>query len=327
VAQRRDASDVTRRTVVAQVSGDGSRPCGMGGLDGADCPPTLQLRRLSRTHVASVGSQSGEGAVIPRSRTGVLSIVLGLVVQLVSAGSISAIHGIPPVNLTVSGPTGTVVCGQTYTFTAMAADNFGTPFGATAVTWSEVNAPDGTSDTISPVDTVTDVNGVATTQITFNGPSGTRSVRAFAPTLTAFAQVLVSVADCEPPPTVHVGSCQAGLGLPPTTFASGLTPVQRRGGYISFRLSFGAEYAGRRITVTEAFRSPPDTTINGRRVLPGEISWSAFSGATTRIADGHGDVIYTFRSSTKQWISVRGSYPGSDAIGPAAASGCQGRWR
>ena len=218
-------------------------------------------------------------------------IFVVLLVALALPASTSAYVGQTATNVTITGPTGTISCGPGNTFQATVFDSAGKRVTQHPVTWTIVSAPLTATDTISPPSTLTNASGVASTTITFGGPGGPRTIRATSD--NAFAQIVVDPANCAAPPPVrlNVGTCASTLDLPPAGPYTSATKVQQLGRYITFRLSFGPQYAGKFVVVTRATRGVPFT------------GWGSWFGATGRIADSNGDVYYWFRSYTPAWIS------------------------
>lgn len=242
------------------------------------------------------------------------AILIALVIALALPAAVSAYAGQIPANITITGPTGTITCGPLHEFQATVFDSTGKRLPQETVTWQIVSAPLGANDTITPTST-TDANGVARASAAFGGAAGQRTIRATSG--NAFAQIVVDPQGCGTPPPipVSVGSCASALGNTRIGPFSQDTKVQRLGGYITFRLSFGPEFAGKTVLVTRAVRGVP---FRG---------WGSFFGGTLRIADGNGDVYYSFRSRTPAWISVRGFIAPSGGDGAAISRACQGRWR
>ena len=248
-----------------------------------------------------------------------LALIFAFALATLVAPSALAYTGQVASNVTVTGPLGTITCGgQGFAFAATVVDQNGNKIAGQTVTWSEVAKPLTATDTIAPPSGPTDASGVAHTTITFGPPDGSRTFRAQAG--DAFGQIVVNVTGCQggPPPVhVNVGTCQSALGLDPADGYSDGTKLQVVGRYITFRLSFGPQYAGKLIVITHSFRALP----------PAPPSWGSFFGATGRMADANGDVLYHFRSGVPAWISVRGFYGGSTGLDPAITTACQGRWR
>lgn len=246
-----------------------------------------------------------------------LAALLSLVLIGLTAPATLAYQGEVAANVTVTAPQGTITCGQGYDVSATVFDANGKKIEGQTVNWSEVIGPLGAGDTFAPPTGLSDANGVAHTMVTFNGPNGGRTVRAAAD--AAHGDAVITVVNCSgnPPPKVNVGDCQSAMGLDPASGFSDGTKVATMGQYLTFKLSFGAQYAGKLIIVTHAVRNLP----------PASPSWGSFFGATGRIADANGDVIYHFRSRVPAWISVRGFYAGDASVNPAITTACQGRWR
>lgn len=242
------------------------------------------------------------------------AVLTALIVALALPAAVSAYAGQIPANVTVTGPLGTIQCGQLYEFQATVFEGNGNRVTQEQVTWSIVAAPLGATDTIMPSST-TDNNGVAKASAQFGGAAGPRTIRATAG--NAFGQIVVDPAGCGTPPpvAVAVGTCTSALGFTMSGPFSPSTKIQDLGGYISFRLSFGPEFAGKSVLVTRALRGIP---FRG---------WGSFFGGTLRTADANGDVYYMFRSRTAAWISVRGYIAPTEGDGAAISRACQGRWR
>jgi hypothetical protein len=244
-----------------------------------------------------------------------VAVLAALMVVAAVPAATSAYVGQVASNVTVTGPTGTIQCGQANQFQATVFESNGTRVGQHPVTWSIVSGPVGANDTVNPSSTTTNNNGVASTSVTFGGPAGPRTLRATSD--NAFGQIVVDPQGCATPLPVQVtiGTCTSALGITRTGPFDTDTEIQQVGGYITFRLSFGPEFAGKPVIVTRATRGVP---FRG---------WGSFFGATIRIADANGDVYYSFRSRTPAWISVRGFILPSDGDGAAISRACQGRFR
>ena len=252
---------------------------------------------------------------MPKASTLRLSLILGLILTAVSVPATSGYAGEIAHSVTVSGPTGSLMCQQTYELQATVVDNLGKKISEQPVVWTIFSFPVGATDTLSPPTSNTDVNGVARTSITFGAVSGTRFVRATAD--SAFGQIVLNVINCAVTTLLNRGVCSSALGLRPPTGYSLATKIQSLGRYITFKLSFGPLYAGKLVVVTHATRALPPALPN----------WSVFFGATARIANQNGDVFYWVRSYVAAWWSVRGSVAASAGVPAAVTNSCQGRWR
>ena len=252
---------------------------------------------------------------MPKASTLRLSLILGLILTALSVPAASGYAGEIANSVTVTGPSGSLACQQTYELQATVVDNLGKKIAEQPVFWTLVSFPVGATDTLSPVSSNTDANGVARTNITFGGVAGSRTVRATAD--AAFGQVVLNVINCQVTTLPNKGECSSALGLRPPTGYSHATKVQSLGRYITFRLSFGPMYAGKLVIVTHATRALPPALPN----------WTAFFGATGRIANQNGDVFYWVRSYSAAWWSVHGSVAGTTALPASATNYCQGRWR
>src|SRR5437762_3414142 len=115
-----------------------------------------------------------------------IALLLALLAGIL-APSVSAYQGQVAANVTVTGPAGTVTCGQGYDIAATVFDTNGAKIAGQTVTWSEIAKPLTAIDTIAPASSVTDVNGIAHTTVTFGPPDGSRTIRATAD--SAFGQV------------------------------------------------------------------------------------------------------------------------------------------
>ena len=242
------------------------------------------------------------------------AVLLALIVALVLPSAASGYAGQTATMVTITGPTGTVQCGVSYEYQATVFDAAGNRVPGHQVLWTIVSAPVGANDLVT-YSTTTDANGIARTRAFFAGSAGPRTLRATSD--NAFAQIVVEPQGCRSavlPIPVSVGSCASALGITTSGPFDQATEVQRAGGYITFRLSFGPEFANKPVIITRASRGVPFT------------GWGSFFGATIRIADANGDAYYWFRSRTPAWISVRGLIIPSDGDGAAISRACQGRF-
>ncbi len=83
---------------------------------------------------------------------------------------------------------------EPFTLIATVVDAAGAPVVGQSVAWAFVTSPSA-SDVISPTPTITDLNGKATTTVTFGSASGTREIRATAGSVSASA--VIDPAKCE----------------------------------------------------------------------------------------------------------------------------------
>ena len=110
------------------------------------------------------------------------------------------------------------------------------------------------------------------------------------------------------PPALLFEEAGVKPGLPTQSADYGvITPAVARGEYISWRVVVGPAGAGLPIDVEVA------TRLNG--------TWTGWSDLTTRVADGEGVVVFSWRQLTPAWISVRFAHGG------VVSRALQGRWR
>ena len=116
---------------------------------------------------------------------------IGLAFVLVTTSVFGYILPVPK-TITVTPPTGTFNCNQSYTVRAQVLDQDGKPIKHLAVTWSFASSP-STHDTIHPSSSKTNKNGVAKTSIKFACTLGDRVIKATTDGISGFAMVHVKL--------------------------------------------------------------------------------------------------------------------------------------
>ena len=121
-----------------------------------------------------------------KSRTRLLSLILGLMLAIGLSATALGYAGQVVAVLTISGPSGAVVCGSPLTLQATVLDLNGDPIEGQRVHWGLRSTPSH-RDTIRPRSSITDENGVATTTVTLACVVGSRTITARADKVRASA--------------------------------------------------------------------------------------------------------------------------------------------
>ena len=154
-----------------------------------------------------------------RSRSRMVGVLAGLLLALAMAGAASAYWRQTPATVTISGPRGTIECGDRVTFTATVRDATGTPIARSGpVRWSFQTSPSN-KDQIAPKQSNTKADGVATTRIKFACVPGTRVLRATADNVSGSITITVSTDDDRVQGEVRGSSRSAPIELPRTSTA------------------------------------------------------------------------------------------------------------
>ena len=124
----------------------------------------------------------------------------------ISAQAVAGYNGQVPTQVTASGPSGAVTCGDELTITAMVVDQDGKAIEGQQVAWSFAASPSSGDEILQPA-TTTNAQGNASTTVILSCEAGDRTIKATAG--EAFGSVVLSV---------------TGEGLPDTSTAPSETP-------------------------------------------------------------------------------------------------------
>ncbi len=106
------------------------------------------------------------------------AVVAGALLTALAAPAVLGYAGQVTGQVSVSGPSGTIVCNTPVTVSATVLDVNGKPFDNTPVTWSFASGTAKPGDKISPTTSTTNASGVATTTVTLACVAGSRTVNA-----------------------------------------------------------------------------------------------------------------------------------------------------
>ncbi len=130
-----------------------------------------------------------------RSRRRIVGGLAGIFLALAVAGAASAYWKQTPATVTISGPRGTIECGEWVTFKATVRDAQGNPIAKSGpVKWSFKSSP-SKKDKIAPKQSNTNKSGVATTKVKFACKPGERVIKAKADAVSGTITVRVSTKD------------------------------------------------------------------------------------------------------------------------------------